>query len=107
MTRDTMNTVDPPESSRLRWSAPTGSDRLTINRGPHAPPRPDPEADMSRTSERILERILELRGRAADGATSVEYAIIIAAIAGVIVLAVTAVGIKTGANFSKITDAWH
>lgn len=41
------------------------------------------------------------------GATAVEYAIIIALIAGVIILAVTAVGVKTGANFSKIIDAWE
>ena len=62
---------------------------------------------MSHATEMLLRRVLDLRSRAEDGATAVEYAIIIAAIAGVIVLAVTAVGIKTGANFSKITDAWH
>jgi Flp pilus assembly pilin Flp len=62
---------------------------------------------MSRTTEALLRRFLALRIRAEDGATAVEYAMIVALIAGVIILAVTAVGVKTGESFSKIIDAWE
>lgn len=62
---------------------------------------------MSRTTELLLRRLLDLHARSEAGASSVEYAIIIALIAGVIILAVTLVGVKTGANFSRITDAWR
>lgn len=62
---------------------------------------------MSRPTETLYRRFLAVRPRGEDGATAVEYAIIIALIAGVIILAVTLVGVKTGANFSRITDAWR
>ncbi|MDA3789081.1 MAG: Flp family type IVb pilin [Desulfobacula sp.] len=41
-----------------------------------------------------------------DGATAVEYSIIAAAIAAVIVVAVTVVGSKTSNNFGVLNSAW-
>lgn len=61
---------------------------------------------MSTMTERLLRALLDLRMRAEDGATAVEYAIIVSLIAGVIIVVVALLGVKTGANFSKITDAW-
>lgn len=56
---------------------------------------------------RMIAARIGAAGRDQTGATAVEYAIIIALIAGVIILAVAALGLKTGANFSKIIDAWE
>lgn len=61
---------------------------------------------MSTITERLLRTLLDLRMRAEDGATAVEYAIIVSLIAGVIIVVVALLGVKTGANFSKITDVW-
>lgn len=61
---------------------------------------------MSTMTERLLRALLDLRMRAEDGATAVEYAIIVSLIAGVIIVVVALLGVKTGANFSKITDVW-
>ena len=41
-----------------------------------------------------------------QGATAVEYAIIAAAIAGVIVAVVTVVGQKTDNNFKSVNSGW-
>ena len=42
-----------------------------------------------------------------DGATAVEYSIMVAAIASVIVVIVTAIGIKTGNLFEDMDSKWR
>ncbi len=52
----------------------------------------------------MLTRLMQLT-RDEEGATALEYGLIAALIAGVIVAAVTALGTKVSGTFDKITNA--
>lgn len=58
-------------------------------------------------STRLLARMLATRARTERGATAIEYAVVAAGIAAIVVLAVALLGRATNSDFDCTAESWE